>query len=84
MNRAVKEMEDTVPTDRLPRNEFEYLQPSYRQGFLGIIQQTYDRLYALYRCCPDRCREKADQVLLTIIDFVLDALDGIPGPLPDF
>ena len=79
MNRAVKEMEDTVPTDRLPRNEFEYLQPSYRQGFLGIIQQTYDRLYALYRCW-----EKADQVLLTIIDFVLDALDGIPGQLPDF
>ena len=71
-------------TDRLPRNEFGYLHPSYHQGFLGITQQTYNRLYALYRRFPDRCREKVDQFLLAVIDFILDVLDGIPGQLPDF
>ena len=39
---------------------------------------------ALYRRCPDRCREKVDQFLLAVIDFILDVLDGIPGQLPDF
>ena len=84
MNRVFKELEETAPTDRLPRNEFGYLHPSYNRGFLGITQQTYNRLYALYRRCPDRCREKVDQVLLALIDFILDVLDGIPGQLPDF
>ena len=79
MNRVFKELEETAPTDRLPRNEFGYLHPSYHQGFLGITQQTYNRLYALYRRCPARCREEADRLLLAMIDFILDYLDGTLG-----
>ena len=66
-------------TGRLPRNEFGYLHPSYDQVFLGITQRTYDRLCALYRRCPARCREEADRLLLAMIDFILDYLDGTLG-----
>ena len=66
-------------TDRLPRNEFGYLHPSDDQAFLGITQGTYNRLYTLYRRCPARCREEADRLLLAMIDFILDYLDGTLG-----
>lgn len=66
-------------TGRLPRNEFGYLHPSDCRAFLGITQQTYNRLHSLYLRCPARCREEADRVLLAMIDFVLDALDGNLG-----
>ena len=66
-------------TDRLPRNEFGYLHPSDNQAFLGITQGTYNRLYTLYRRCPARCREEADRLLLAMIDFILDYLDGTLG-----
>ena len=62
-------------TDRLPRNEFGYLHPSDSRSFLGITQQTYDRMYALYRRCPARCREKADWFLQYMTDYILDALE---------
>lgn len=72
-------------TDRLPRNEFGYLHPGDSRSFLGITQQTYDRLYALYHRCPAKCREEADQVLMAMSDFILDvALDGNPGKLSDY
>lgn len=66
-------------TGSLPHNEFGYLHPSDCRAFLGITQQTYDRLYALYRRCPARCRKEADRVLLAMIDFILDDLDGTLG-----
>jgi len=69
------ELSDSALTDRLPRSEFGYLHPSDQRAFLGISQQTYDRLYALYRRCPAQCREAADRALLDMIDFILDKLD---------
>ena len=66
-------------TGRLPRNEFGYLHPSCDQVFLGITRQTYDRLHALYLRCPAQCREEADRLLLAMIDFILDYLDGTLG-----
>jgi hypothetical protein len=70
------ELSGDALTGRLPRNEFGYLHPSYDRGFLGITRQTYDRLHALYLRCPARCREEADRLLLAMIDFILDYLDG--------
>lgn len=73
------ELSGSALTDRLPQNKFGYLHPSDNRAFLGITQQTYDRLYALYRRCPARCQEEVDRVLLAMIDFILDDLDGILG-----
>lgn len=71
-------------TGRLPQNEFGYLHPGDCRAFLGITQQTYDRLHALYLRCPARCREEADRVLLAMIDFILDVLDGNPSRLSNY
>ena len=73
------ELSGDALTGRLPQNEFGYLHPSDNRGFLGITQRTYDRLCALYRRCPARCREEVDRLLLAMIDFILDCLDGTLG-----
>lgn len=66
--------------ERLPKNEFGYLHPGPGSpAFLGISQETHRRLERLYRQSPAPVLEQLNQVMDSLLDFTLDAVEGGPA-----